>query len=159
MSRSEYPPPCFSNQCGFCEQCNSRAKYIKQSYNPQDSTKRAVTLSKFMKSSLNDISETYRNNIYKIKNREKESIFNNYKEYIYGIIPETKYINESILNDPSIYTRIKTPHNKVCDNPKCKAVYITTPEYFQKSFYPHVPMYKRETNIPNYLCCECVRQS
>ena len=66
----------------------------------------------------------YRNQINLLKNKEKHDFVeickNTYMELYQNYVFERRNINEYPLSE---YKRLKEPHNVICDNPKCKAIY------------------------------------
>jgi hypothetical protein len=163
-----YAPPCFSGSCGFCALCDGKIDPATQKVNKEkketiesDSMGRARLLSTFMKSTMNEESEMYRNQINLLKNKEKHDFVETHKEYIYGIIPKTMYLKERNINEYPLseYKRLKEPHNVICDNPKCKAIYYDSPSYFQMGWFTQVPMYRRVPSMDCNLCVLCVKNS
>jgi hypothetical protein len=162
-----YAPSCFSGTCGFCALCDGKIDPATQKKNTHNETieseslERARLLSMFMKSSMNEESEMYRNQINLLKNKEKYEFIETYKEYIYGIIPKTIYLKERNINEHPLseYKRLKEPHDVICDNPKCKAIYYDSPGYFQNGWFKHVPMYRRVPTMDCNLCVLCIKNN
>ena len=158
MSKNVYPPSCFSGNCGFCENCDKLPKIIADKPKELELKERCKVLSKFLKSDINQLSENYRNSINQINYREKMGIYNRASEYFRGILPDEIQVNECshIKDNYNKYIKLNRPHTKICDEPYCKAIYMSTPEYFQKSWYPNVPIYERATDTQLYLCHNCI---
>ena len=155
MKNSRKCPPCFSSQCGLCDECCGRGTetYDASSYSCLSS---AETLAKFSRDIPSKI-EGYRNEIGRLMYREQTGTPNR-DEVMPGVIPERFTVEEAIFKKPSVYKILETPHGAICDNPKCKTMYTGSPEYFHMSWFPQIPVYTREHDDGCQLCILCVKK-
>jgi hypothetical protein len=131
MKHSTFAPPCFSSQCGFCASCNRRGDIPRS----QPRLDRIRQLAKFTKSENAESVEVYRNQMNRMIQKEQMGIS----------LLETH--TEEGLYDTATYTRIPSPHQEICDNPPCMRVYCESPDYFHGSWFPQIPMYRRESSV------------
>ena len=153
MKHSSFAPPCFSSQCGFCASCNRREEVPRET--PR--LDRIRELSKFTKSQNAGFVETYMNQMNRLMHRDQMGLS----------LPET-YQDEG-LHHTAEYTRIPPHHQGICDNPPCMRVYCESPEYFHQSWFPTIPMYKKNPSVFRgvpifedtqiHLCGLCVNAS
>ena len=65
------------------------------------------------------------------------------------------YAKERVKVGGETYTLCKKVHSEVCDDPYCRALYLTTDEYTQKNRYSKYPIYTSDTRNIN-LCGVCI---
>ena len=133
--------PCFSGECGLCANCCKTQYSSKHSERDQRYKDMAKILGK-------PLIEEYR----EVYNKRLNSWCKNkgYTDpFLYG------YANENIKVNDETYTLCKKVHSDVCDDSYCRALYVSTDEYTQKTKYSKYPIYKSDTRDIK-LCGVCI---
>lgn len=144
-----YTAPCFSGDCGFCEECCSN-NYIKT--NPNELTMRAHDAIKFIgKNKVEEENDKYSK---AIKQKMIKTDYRNPTDI--GYMP--RFVNYEI--HPSHHMKYKLNqkiHSEVCSNRICQVLFHSSHEEIQKSYYPKLPVYTRVTDNNHHLCSVCIK--
>ena len=133
--------PCFSGECGLCANCCRTQDSSKLGEREQ----RYKDMSKIMgKTLVEEYREVYNKRLNSwCKNK-------NYTDpFLYG------YAKEKIKVNDETYTLCKNVHSNVCDDSYCRALYVSTDEYTQKTKYSKYPIYTSDTRDIK-LCGVCI---
>tara|TARA_B110000046_G_scaffold123855_1_gene130365 strand:+ start:231 stop:749 length:519 start_codon:yes stop_codon:yes gene_type:complete len=133
--------PCFSGACGMCANCCRTPDSSKL----QERERRYQDMSKIMgKNPIEEYREVYN------KRLNEWAKSKDYTDpYLYG------YAKEKIKVKDETYSLCMKIHSDVCDDSYCKALYMTTDEYTQKTKYSKYPIYKSDTRDIK-LCGICI---
>ena len=133
--------PCFSGECGLCANCCRTQDSSKLGEREQRYKDMAKILGK-------PLIEEYR----EVYNKRLNSWCKNkgYTDpFLYG------YARERVKVVTETYTLCKNVHSNVCDDSYCRALYVSTDEYTQKTKYSKYPIYTSDTRDIK-LCGVCI---
>jgi len=133
--------PCFSGNCGLCSECTNTINKRKENENIQ----RAQDYSKFWTQSqyLDEL------------NAYSKEMNQWCKKWNYSSPINTGNAPRSIQKDGMNYKLICKNHNIICDDIRCKSLYVSTHENIRRTMYPKFPVYKRISDTPCNLCSLC----
>lgn len=133
--------PCFSGECGLCANCCR----TQDSSKIEERERRYKDMAKILgKPLIEEYREVYNKRLNSwCKNK-------NYTDpFLYG------YAKEKIKVNDETYTLCKNVHSNVCDDSYCRALYVSTDEYTQKTKYNKYPIYTSDTRDIK-LCGVCI---
>jgi len=145
--------PCFSGECGYCNNCNPIHNPCKEPENYSLSF--AKDLSRFYKKEdLENLSEKYRVDVNKWCKK-----YGYLKPTDIGWAREKVNINQSwIESNDVLYELIQSVHDGLCNNITCTMTYLQCPEWTRNKFYPVMPMYRSTKDKNVKLCGICVEK-
>ena len=134
--------PCFSGACGLCNSCS--LNNFESTREADEKIQRAEDLCKMI-----DIDP------FKTEYNKKMNEWSKQNDYLSPIDPGEAPL--SFKHQGEIY-QLKTKfHNSICDDPYCKASYVSSHSYIQSSVYSKLPVYGSEKGIA--LCGVCITES
>ena len=140
--------PCFSGDCGLCNNCCGNYQAGHTITEELNKTQRATDHIKFTKSDLEKLTQEYWRGLRKI-----------YLDTEYsspsqpGGLPRI-YHTDNYPHSSDIYRLHMKCHEKVCHMPLCQMMYQDTHEH-QRSVYNILPVYVGEHCT---LCAPCIRK-
>lgn len=143
--KMNYATPCFSGCCGFCVECcdSSIEPKILDKQNQEGALCKIVG-----KQRMNEIQDEYTN---ELRDWCQSRGYRNPSDI--GWTKEIMKLNEDK------YKLSRKLNKDVCDDPFCKAIYLTMHEHSRKSFYESMPLYFRDKKFEGdhfKLCGPCI---
>ena len=149
-----FPTPCFSGECGFCEQCSSSLDHLPRKDDHGIPTSDHCLLR--AEDNLKIISPELYNNKCKKYRKQLKSLSTQDLDYVADVIPKECKLHESVFGEPSTYTRIEGTHGAVCDDMYCKMMFTQSDDGTKALVYTEIPMYTRSSDDGCQLCAVCI---
>jgi hypothetical protein len=141
---------CFSGECGLCHSCSSPMTKDKTFSKCPEPLKRGRDMATIMGDKLPEHYDKYHTILKRIRYLPKERV------YLRDTFP--KNISYEAVDERRKYHLIKGSHGAICDDPVCKALYVSSDDSVHTFLYPHIPVYTRTSDDKCQLCVVCMNR-